>query len=60
MSVCLITTGYSVKMATKPFDKWGAEGVTDEESLDEETKEERRLCGLGDKSMLGFQCSCSS
>jgi hypothetical protein len=43
-------------MATKPFDKW----VTDEESLDEETKEERRLCGLGDKSMLGFQCSCSS
>ncbi|KAI0264397.1 hypothetical protein BC834DRAFT_882858 [Gloeopeniophorella convolvens] len=30
------------------------------EELDAETREERRFCGVGDKKMFGFQCSCSS
>jgi serine/tyrosine/threonine adenylyltransferase len=48
-------------MACHPFDEWGAEGqdIRDEE-LEAEIREERRYCGMGDRTMLGFQCSCSS
>jgi hypothetical protein len=46
-------------MACNPFDSWGAEDKEDGE-MDEEQKEERRFCGMGDTKMLGFQCSCSS
>ena len=48
-------------MACEPYKKWGAE---DEEELsdgaDRELVEERRYCGMGERKMLGFQCSCSS
>jgi serine/tyrosine/threonine adenylyltransferase len=48
-------------MACEPFKLWGGEDEENpEEKLSAEEKEERRLCGLGAKSMLGFQCSCSS
>lgn len=50
-------------MALNPFRAWGGEGLTDEEAearLSPAEKEERRLCGLGEEEMLGFQCSCSS
>ena len=47
-------------MACQPFDPWGAEDNTSEELLDLEIKEERRFCGMGERTMLGFQCSCSS
>ncbi|PFH53087.1 hypothetical protein AMATHDRAFT_138210 [Amanita thiersii Skay4041] len=49
-------------MACNPFEPWGGEDAEkgDEDQLDSEEKEERRYCGLGDKKMLGFQCSCSS
>jgi serine/tyrosine/threonine adenylyltransferase len=46
-------------MAVNPFEPWGAEGK-DELELSDVESEERRLCGLGDTAMLGFQCSCSS
>ena len=46
-------------MACNPFEPWGAEGDVDVE-LSKEEREERRYCGLGEKKMLGFQCSCSS
>ncbi|KAG8835220.1 hypothetical protein FRC17_004782 [Serendipita sp. 399] len=50
-----------LQMASNPFDLWGAEDHdASEEISDEEIREERRLCGLGDQTMLGFQCSCSS
>ncbi|KAG7098670.1 hypothetical protein E1B28_000584 [Marasmius oreades] len=53
--------GKVLQMACNPFDSWGAEGdARAEESLTAEEKEERRLCGVGEASMLGFQCSCSS
>jgi hypothetical protein len=50
-------------MATKPYEPWGAEA--DEETgkvtpLEKEIEEERRFCGMGERKMLGFQCSCSS
>jgi len=48
-------------MACNPYEPWGAEddqGV--EANLEKEEQEERRYCGLGEKKMLGFQCSCSS
>ncbi|KAK7454625.1 hypothetical protein VKT23_011378 [Stygiomarasmius scandens] len=48
-------------MACNPYEPWGAEeteGV--EEEMDDEQKEERRYCDIGDKNLLGFQCSCSS
>ena len=49
------------KMATNPFENWGAEEDTGPgEELTQEEKEERRFCGLGEKKLLGFQCSCSS
>lgn len=48
-------------MACYPFEAWGGEDdPTPEESLDAEVREERRYCGIGEKQMLGFQCSCSS
>ncbi|TFK40269.1 hypothetical protein BDQ12DRAFT_704536 [Crucibulum laeve] len=46
-----------MQMACNPFEPWGAE---DDEAITAEEKEERRYCGLGEKTMLGFQCSCSS
>ncbi|KAG6330957.1 hypothetical protein ID866_8130 [Astraeus odoratus] len=49
-----------MKMACSPFEPWGREGDTQDKELNEEEREERRFCGLGDKRMLGFQCSCSS
>lgn len=50
-----------LQMACSPFDPWGAEDDSrPDEELNAEEQEERRYCGLGDKSMLGFQCSCSS
>ncbi|KAJ3873473.1 hypothetical protein F5051DRAFT_122212 [Lentinula edodes] len=52
-------------MACNPFEAWGAEWeeMTENgngEGLSAEEKEERRYCGIGEGSMLGFQCSCSS
>lgn len=50
-----------LQMACSPFDPWGAEDDSRlDEELSAEEREERRYCSLGDKSMLGFQCSCSS
>ncbi|KAL0566335.1 hypothetical protein V5O48_015679 [Marasmius crinis-equi] len=49
-----------LQMACSPFETWGGEGQESEEQLSAEEKAERRLCGVGAKSMLGFQCSCSS
>ncbi|KAI4294102.1 UPF0061-domain-containing protein [Schizophyllum commune Loenen D] len=48
----------AMKMATSPFESWGAEG--EDRELSAEEKEERRFCGMGPRRMLGFQCSCSS
>ena len=48
-------------MATRPYEPWGAEYDNRPESeLTDEEREERRVCGLGARTMLGFQCSCSS
>lgn len=48
-------------MACNPYETWGDEdGEYSEDELDEEMKQERRVCGVGDNAMLGFQCSCSS
>ena len=48
-------------MACAPFEPWGAEGEnTPNEELEPEVREERRYCGMGEKRLLGFQCSCSS
>ncbi|EAU85523.1 hypothetical protein CC1G_06424 [Coprinopsis cinerea okayama7 len=47
-------------MACNPFEPWGGEDADELEALDKEEKEEKRFCGLGEKKMLGFQCSCSS
>ena len=53
--------GKILKMACEPFEAWGGEDdARSDEELDEETREERRFCGMGEKKMLGFQCSCSS
>ncbi|WVQ79670.1 hypothetical protein IAT38_001770 [Cryptococcus sp. DSM 104549] len=46
-----------LKMSSAPFEPYGE--TEDACSLPEEA-EERRLCGIGKKEMLGFQCSCSS
>nr|XP_018262752.1 uncharacterized protein I303_04232 [Kwoniella dejecticola CBS 10117]OBR84910.1 hypothetical protein I303_04232 [Kwoniella dejecticola CBS 10117] len=42
-------------MSTRPFEPYG-EGP----GKGSEFEEDKRLCGLGRKDMLGFQCSCSS
>ncbi|KAH9902803.1 hypothetical protein C8Q73DRAFT_742083 [Cubamyces lactineus] len=48
-------------MACNPFEPWGAEGFDgDESTLNLEVREERRYCGMGERKLLGFQCSCSS
>ncbi|KAI0635681.1 UPF0061-domain-containing protein [Trametes polyzona] len=48
-------------MACNPFEPWGAEDFEgDDSSLDAETREERRYCSIGERKLLGFQCSCSS
>jgi hypothetical protein len=50
-------------MATNPFESYGedADGnVAADACADPEGAERARLCGLGPKAMLGFQCSCSS
>ena len=48
-------------MSCNPYEAWGAEGdERPEEELGKEEREERRFCGIGEKKMLGFQCSCSS
>jgi len=44
-------------MCTSPFEPWGGEG---RQPMTQEEQEERRLCGTGPKTLLGFQCSCSS
>ena len=49
-----------LQMACSPFEPWGAEGAEDDSGFDAETKEERRYCGMGERKLLGFQCSCSS
>ena len=50
-----------MQMATNPYQTWGAEDDNrPENELTEEEKEERRLCGLGSRKFIGFQCSCSS
>ncbi|KAG6374471.1 hypothetical protein JVT61DRAFT_4514 [Boletus reticuloceps] len=50
-----------MEMACSPFEPWGAEGDdTPDSALDPEIREERRYCGMGEKRLLGFQCSCSS
>lgn len=52
----------TLHMACNPFESWGAEDDTadDESSLDPEVLAERKYCGIGDRRLLGFQCSCSS
>ncbi|WRT66658.1 uncharacterized protein IL334_003618 [Kwoniella shivajii] len=42
-------------MSTRPFEPYG-----ENPGKGSEWEEDRRLCGLGKKEMLGFQCSCSS
>ena len=51
----------SIQMVSNPYEPWGAEDdeMSDSE-LSKEEIEERRFCGVGEKKMLGFQCSCSS
>ena len=56
----VVTDGLRSQMACNPFEPWGGEEADDLEALGKEEKEEQRFCGLGDKKMLGFQCSCSS
>ena len=49
-------------MAVNPFEDYG-EDMVDPSTCSRPTKEvleQRRLCEIGDKQMLGFQCSCSS
>lgn len=48
------------QMACSPFEPWGREGDAPDDELSEEERAERRYCGVGPRSMLGFQCSCSS
>ena len=49
------------QMACNPYDPWGGETLDQDESkLDAEVREERRYCSMGEKKLLGFQCSCSS
>ncbi|KAI6024608.1 hypothetical protein PISMIDRAFT_18531 [Pisolithus microcarpus 441] len=52
--------GKVMQMTCSPFNLWGREGDMPDDELSEEEREERRNCGLGDRRMLGFQCSCSS
>ena len=49
-------------MANRPFDDYGEEEVDPAvcKKPTDEVMEQKTLCGIGDKQMLGFQCSCSS
>ncbi|KAM0752327.1 UPF0061-domain-containing protein [Meredithblackwellia eburnea MCA 4105] len=53
-----------LEMSQNPFKSYGekeiGEGEAEEKQECRVVGEEERLCGLGDKDMLGFQCSCSS
>ncbi|GAA5999623.1 Fmp40p [Rhodotorula paludigena] len=54
-----------LELATRPFEAYGEVeiGRGEREGRECPTKEEmerQRLCGVGESSMLGFQCSCSS
>ncbi|KAI0714456.1 hypothetical protein C8T65DRAFT_644387 [Cerioporus squamosus] len=50
-----------LNMACSPYEPWGGEGQEQsEQELDAEAREERRYCGMGDRKLLGLQCSCSS
>jgi hypothetical protein len=46
-------------MSLHPFEPYGGE-LKEGEDLTPSEEIENRLCGMGDKAMLGFQCSCSS
>lgn len=48
------------KMTTNPFEPYGAELAGPDVQLSPSEQEERRLCSIGSRGMLGFQCSCSS
>ncbi|WVQ99689.1 hypothetical protein IAU59_006828 [Kwoniella sp. CBS 9459] len=47
-------------MSTRPFQPYGEGAEWPGKGSKAEWEEDRRLCGLGEKDMLGFQCSCSS
>ena len=50
-------------MCTKPFESYGeprADAASDVDCPTKDVQEQQRLCGIGSKDMLGFQCSCSS
>ncbi|KLT45391.1 UPF0061-domain-containing protein [Cutaneotrichosporon oleaginosum] len=48
-------------LASNPFETYGErEDGSVRDDLDDATAERARLCGLGPRGMLGFQCSCSS
>jgi len=49
-------------MATNPFEEYGEDIIESSQCAKPTDKvmEQRRLCEIGDDSMLGFQCSCSS
>lgn len=50
-----------LEMAQNPFEGYGETKLDGAEvCLGEEERERERLCGVGSKAMLGFQCSCSS
>ncbi|EJU04998.1 UPF0061-domain-containing protein [Dacryopinax primogenitus] len=49
-----------LEMASNPFRPWGAEDGPEDEQLEEEVREERRFCEVGNREFLGIQCSCSS
>ncbi|KAI0749563.1 hypothetical protein C8Q80DRAFT_1218695 [Daedaleopsis nitida] len=53
--------GKVLHMSCNPYEPWGAEDLDeDEDELDAEVMEERRYCSMGERKLLGFQCSCSS
>ncbi|GAA6011775.1 hypothetical protein JCM10207_004240 [Rhodosporidiobolus poonsookiae] len=51
-------------LAQNPFDAYGEVEIGREDETGtcptREEQERQRLCGVGDKALLGFQCSCSS
>lgn len=49
------------QMATHPFETYGEDLPLNPDACPSaEVAEQQRLCGLGSKAMLGYQCSCSS
>lgn len=51
-----------LKLSEEPFETYGETTVGDASCsvVEDEARERQRLCDVGDVSMLGFQCSCSS